>query len=148
MKILLAIDHSEFSEAAVQGLIERIRPEGAEVRVINVVDLVNYFTSDESAKAYIPQIDEIRRIRLKNSEKLVDAVVRRLQAAGFNASSVISEGDPKARIVACAEEWHADLIVLGSHGRKGFDRALLGSVSESVARYARCSVAIVRIPMH
>ena len=145
MKILLAIDDSEFSEAATQALIERIRPENAEVRVITVADLINYFTTDEAAKAYIPKIDEIRRDRLKTAEELTNRALHKLQAAGFKGKSVVSEGDPKTRIVAFADEWGADLVVLGSRGRKGFARALLGSVSEGVARYARCSVAIVRI---
>jgi nucleotide-binding universal stress UspA family protein len=146
VRILLAIDESQFSERAIQAVIERIRPEGAEVRVLTVVDLINYFTTEDAAKAYVPQIDEIRRDRLKKAEELVSRAAQLLQAAGFQVSSGISEGDPKTRIVAFAEEWGANLIVLGSHGRRGFERALLGSVSEAVARYARCSVAVVRTP--
>ena len=125
--------------------MERIKPENAEVFVLTVVDLINYFTSEEAAKAYIPQIDEIRHDRLKKADELIDRTARLLQAAGFKVSSGVSEGDPKTRIVEVAEQWGADLIVLGSHGRKGFDRALLGSVSEAVARYASCSIEIVRI---
>jgi nucleotide-binding universal stress UspA family protein len=144
-KILLSIDDSKFSEAATQAVVERIRRENAEVRVLTVVDHINYFTTDDAAKAYIPQIHEIRRDRLTKAEELVNRAARLLQAAGFTVSNGISEGDPETRIVAVSEEWDADLIVLGSHGRKGFDRALLGSVSEAVARYARCSVEIIRI---
>jgi nucleotide-binding universal stress UspA family protein len=51
-------------------------------------------------------------------------------------------------ILDTAAKWHADLIVIGSHGRKGLDRFLLGSVSEAVARHAPCSVQIVRVPKH
>lgn len=145
MKILLAIDGSRFSEAATQALIERIKPEDAEVYVLTVLDLMNYFTSEAAAKAYIPQIDEIRHDRLKMAKELIDRTTRQLQAAGFEVSSGISEGDPKTRIVEVAEQRSIDLIVMGSHGRKGFDRALLGSVSEAVARYASCSIEIVRI---
>lgn len=145
MKILLAIDGSKFSEAAVLTVTERIRSEDAEVRVLTVVDLMNYFTTEEAAKAYVPQIEEIRQDRLKKAKELIDRATRLLQAAGFKVSGGVSEGDPKARILGAAEEWGADLIVLGSHGRKGFDRALLGSVSEVVARHAPCSVEIVRI---
>ena len=144
MKILLAIDDSQYSQAAVRGVIERVRPENAEVQVLTVVDLINYFTTEEAAKAYLPQIDEVRKERMKNAEELVARAVGQLRAAGFGAGSGISEGDPKHRIVAFAEEWGADLIVMGSHGRRGFNRALLGSVSEAVVRYARCSVAVVR----
>jgi nucleotide-binding universal stress UspA family protein len=146
VKILLAIDDSPCSEAAVRGVIERIRPENVEVVVLTVVDLINYFTSEKVAKAYLPQIDELRHEKLKAAEELVLRAVGQLRAAGFTADSGISEGDPRHRIIAFAEEWGADLIMLGSHGRRGFDRALLGSVSEAVVRYARCSVAVVRTP--
>jgi nucleotide-binding universal stress UspA family protein len=145
MKILLAIEGSKFSEAATQAVIARIRPEDAEVVALTVVDLINYFTSEEAAKAYIPNIEEIRIARLKQASEWVERAAHLLRTAGFKATASVSEGDPKSRIIKTAEEWRADLIVLGSHGRKGFDRALLGSVSEAVARHAPCSVAIVRI---
>ena len=145
MKILLAIDDSRFSEAATQAIIEQIKAEDAEVRVLTVVDLINYFTSEKAAEAYIPNITEIRLARLHRASELVERAARLLRAAGFKTTVGVAEGDPKTGIVECAEEWDADLIVLGSHGRKDFDRALLGSVSEAVARYAKCSVEIVRI---
>jgi nucleotide-binding universal stress UspA family protein len=53
-------------------------------------------------------------------------------------------GEPRAFILDEAKAWGADLIVLGSHGRHGLDRLLMGSVSESVALYAHCSVEVVR----
>jgi nucleotide-binding universal stress UspA family protein len=145
MKIVLAIDNSAFSEAAAQAVIDEIKPQNTEVRVLTVVDLLNYFTSEDAAKSYIPQIENIRRERLKTAENLVERIAARLKAAGFKATQAISEGDPRARIVESAEEWGANLIVVGSHGAKGFERALVGSVSEGVARYAKCSVQIVRI---
>lgn len=70
-----------------------------------------------------------------------------LKAAGFKQPShAVEEGNPKVVIVDEANKWRADLIVLGSHGRKGLDRFLLGSVSEAVSRHATCSVEIVRVP--
>jgi len=56
----------------------------------------------------------------------------------------VEEGDPQAAIINYAARWHADLIVMGSHGKKGLDKALIGSVSETVLRHAHCSVEIVR----
>lgn len=70
--------------------------------------------------------------------------------------SEVAPGDPKPRpndingpknvILDEAANWHADLIVVGSHGRRGLDRFLLGSVSETVAIYAHCSVEVLRSP--
>jgi nucleotide-binding universal stress UspA family protein len=64
-----------------------------------------------------------------------------LNICGCNATPV---GEPRAFILDEAKAWGADLIVLGSHGRHGLDRMLMGSVSESVALYAHCSVEVVR----
>lgn len=144
MRILLAVEDSAFSQAAVQAVIDQIRPDHAEVLVVTVVDLLNYFTSEKSAEAYFPHIEKIRLTRLEEASTLVEKAAASLQAAGFNATVGVSEGDPRTRIIEIAENYHADLIVLGSHGRKDFDLAPLGSVSEAVAHHAPCSVAIIR----
>ena len=70
---------------------------------------------------------------------------QRLTKAGYKVETAVEEGDPKSKIVEDAARWHSDLIVLGSHGRKGMDRFLMGSVSDAVARHAPCSVQVVRV---
>jgi len=60
----------------------------------------------------------------------------------------MEEGNQKSVIVDLAAKWPADLVVIGSHGRRGVERFLLGSVSEAVVRHAPCSVQVVRIPKH
>jgi len=72
--------------------------------------------------------------------------VETLRKAGFKADWAILGGAAKSKIIDHAAKWHADLIVLGSHGYTGMERFLLGSVSDAVARHARCSVEIVRRP--
>jgi nucleotide-binding universal stress UspA family protein len=69
-----------------------------------------------------------------------------LRSAGVNVTTAVVQGDPKSIILDNAKTWGADLIVLGSHGRKGLERFLVGSVSEAVLRHAHCSVEIVRLP--
>jgi nucleotide-binding universal stress UspA family protein len=64
----------------------------------------------------------------------------------LNATEAVLAGNPKEVILEEAEKWNADLIVVGSHGRRGFKRFLLGSVSEAVAMNAHCSVVVVRNP--
>ena len=144
MKILLAMDDSPYSEAALRAVIERFKTEGAEVRVITVLDLLNYFTTEEAAKEYMPEIEQLRRDRLKQAEQILRRAADALKAAGFQVTTGISEGDPKKRILELADGWGADQIVMGSHGRRGFEHALLGSVSEAIVHYAPCSVEIVR----
>jgi len=86
----------------------------------------------------------LHALRRRDAAALVESAAEQLRSAGFTTAASIREGDAPRVIVDCAKEIGADLIVLGSHGRKGFDRLLLGSVSDSVARHAPCSVQIVR----
>lgn len=69
-----------------------------------------------------------------------------LEAAGMKIAmgETTPDGDPRVVLLAQAKEWDADLIVLGSYGRRGMDRILMGSVSESVALHAHCSVEVIR----
>jgi len=92
-----------------------------------------------------PEFEVVWKARREQAEALVAKAAERLRDSGLNATPILKEGDPKLRIIDLATEWHADLIALGPHGRKGLNRFLMGSVSEAVARHAPCSVQIVRI---
>ena len=74
----------------------------------------------------------------------VETVERVLVSAGLTATVAALSGNPKEVILEEAKKWNADLIVVGSHGRRGIKRLLLGSVSEAVAMKAPCSVVVVR----
>jgi nucleotide-binding universal stress UspA family protein len=137
MRVLLAIDGSKFSEAATQAVIRQSQPQGTEVKVLHVVDLALLIPTSYAAG--------FRAESLKNGEELVRQAEQALSKAGYKVQTAVEEGDPKSRIVEDAANWKADLIVIGSHGRRGVDRFLMGSVSEAVARHAPCSVQIVRI---
>jgi nucleotide-binding universal stress UspA family protein len=67
-----------------------------------------------------------------------------LGAAGFGAHSDVRAGSPAPTIVAFTREWDADLVIMGSHGRTGLARLLLGSVARNVLYHASCSVLVVR----
>jgi nucleotide-binding universal stress UspA family protein len=142
MKVLLAIDDSKFSEAATQALIAQTKPSETEVRVLHVIESFLFLYEGGYVVDWKPAIDELR----KEGEALLAQTAQALRNAGFQVTTAIEEGHPKSVIVDFAAKWPADLIVVGSHGRKGLDRFLLGSVSEAVVRHAPCSVQIVRIP--
>jgi len=78
-------------------------------------------------------------------QALLDAAARVLRLAGFKVHIKVWEGEPIAVIVESAREWDADLIVLGSHGRTMLHRLLCGSMADSVAHHAPCSVELVRV---
>jgi len=143
-KILLAIDPSKFSEAATQAIVHRIKPQNTEVHVFTVVDLMDDFPDEKTDQRKTSQVNDLRLGRLHAASELVERAAQLLRRAGFNASVGVAEGNPTTRIIEEAEQFGADLIVVGSHGQKRFERALMGSVSEGVARYAPCSVEVVR----
>ena len=147
MRILLAFDGSECSEAALRAVIKQFPRENTEVRVFHADEWPRdprdlAFTEGLMAASEIVA-SHIRR-RREDAEALAARAAERLQVAGFQTSTTVRAGDARHGIVDCAAEWHADLIVLGSHGQRGMDRFLLGRVSDSVVRHAPCSVEIVR----
>jgi nucleotide-binding universal stress UspA family protein len=146
MKILLAIDESEFSEAATRAVVKQIPTQGSEVLVLRVVEPLVYTTIPQMASGYAPEMAARLQEELKQAKESVAKAAQVLRGAGFKADTRVVESEVRAGILDIAADWPADLIVLGSHGRKGLQKFLLGSVAESVARHAHCSVLIVRIP--
>lgn len=134
MKILVAIDASKFSEAAVKALVAQGSARDTEILVLHVVQ------PTECLGYSIPESKQQRR----KAEELVDRAKRILCAARFRVNTEVLVGEPSATVVGRAQEWNADLIVVGSHGRTGLRRFFLGSVSDAIVRRARCSVEIVR----
>ena len=86
----------------------------------------------------------MRQDSRERCEQAVKIAGEILTGAGISFDSVVLEGSPKRRIVEEAKGWGADIVVVGSHGRRGLTRYLLGSVSEAVAMHAHCSVEVIR----
>jgi nucleotide-binding universal stress UspA family protein len=147
MRVLLAVDRSKYSQAALCTLIEQVRPERAQVRVLHMVEwnegLEPAFYFAEGPHAARDLLAAHERADT-TAENLVAAATTRLRDAGFKAEPIVQDGDAAAGILQMAEEWHADLVVMGSHGRHGLQRLLLGSVSDVVVRRANCAVLVVR----
>jgi nucleotide-binding universal stress UspA family protein len=153
MKILLAIDDSKFAEAATHAVLSQVRQDHTQVLVLHALDWSDFMPTPFPAVGVEPmfsvrQLESIIESESRRARDLVKTAADRLRSAGFEASTSIVEGDPKMVILNCATEWSADLIVVGSHGRKGVTRFVLGSVSEAVARHAYCSVEIARLPIN
>lgn len=151
MKILLAIDDSKFAEAAIHAVLSQVRQDHTQVLVLHAVDWSNFMPTPFPVVGEEPmfttnRLDAIIETETRKAQDLVKTAADRLRAAGFEVSTSVREGDPKMVILDGAAEWKAELIVVGSHGRKGVTRFVLGSVSEAVARYAHCSVEIARLP--
>lgn len=146
MKILLATDDSKYSETAAQMLGSQFLMQGTDVLVLRVVEPLVFSTPPQMAHGYAPEMAARLQDQLKKARESVARTAEILRKAGFNADSRVAENEIRTGILDIAGDWHADLIVLGSHGEKGLRKFLLGSVAEFVARHAHCSVLIVRTP--
>lgn len=147
MKILLAIDGSPCSDAAVDEVVRRKWDADSEIRIISVVGTPIAFATELTAApaAYYEEFEKIERAKAR---EIIECAVAKLQevkaSRDLHITTDVPRGSPKRAIVEEAERFGADLIVVGSHGYRSWERMLLGSVSQAVALHAECSVLIVR----
>ena len=144
MKILLAIDGSSCSDAAVREVARRPWPERSTVKVLTAYELPSPPTPEGWAipANYYEEMDVALR---KQAQNVVDQALQILKTnKSFTADASLQAGPPRIVILDEAENWGADLIVMGSHGYGAWKRFLLGSVSQAVVSHAKCSVEVVR----
>jgi len=148
MKILLATDGSECSAKAVYSVANRPWPANSQVRILSVVELPIVQTTPSPAYSEYPDtmFETAYKAARKRAESAVADALQTLRTTGLNICDceATPEGEPRTEILDKAKTWGADLIVLGSHGRQGWDRLMMGSVAESVAFHAHCSVEVIR----
>lgn len=146
MKILIAVDGSEFSQAAVQKACETIAKPGGEVKIISVYeDFASAASEPFTVSAeYIREMDKGMREQAQAAAAEAEENIRECFGTDIKISTKISKGAAARAIVEEAEDWDADLIIVGSHGYGFWGRAFLGSVSQAVINQAPCSVLIVR----
>lgn len=147
MKILLAIDGSPCSDAALDTIVQRPWPEGSEVRIISVAEPARLPGKEPWVlpRGYFEQLANAAIERLQALVNSSVAHVQKEQGKTLKVTGhVFAEGNPKEVILDHARQWEADLIVVGSHGLHGWQKFWLGSVSQAVAALAQCSVEIVR----
>ena len=133
--IVLPTDGSEGTENAVENALELVEKFDAELHVINVVDVRNFYDG-------VNWEEVLQDVELKG-EEIVEEIVQKAEERGVEADQKVIRGIPHQEINDYAEEQDADLIVMGSHGRKGLERMLLGSVTEKVLRTSERPVLTV-----
>lgn len=143
MKILIPTDGSEFSLAALRSVAARPWPAGSSAKIISVPEFIFLQTSPYFAAG---EVKELETASLDEAKKAIAAGVEVLANTKLNTTSEVPafEDRPHRVILREAETWGADLVVVGSHGRSGFDRVVMGSISEAVALHAKCSVEVIR----
>ena len=139
-KILFAVDLTEDLPDAAEYAAWLAKQLDAEVTVLNVTPDAAHFSgfiiSPDYTKDFVAQ--------LENGAQKAMAEFLPKYFSGVKANGVVVQGDPAEEIMACAEENNMDLIVMASHGRKGIDRLLLGSVVQTVAKYAAHPLLTIR----
>ncbi len=149
MKVLLAVDGSEHSEASVREVARQSFPAGTEVRIISAAE-PPYFPGTFAGDVSVSLYDALDKAANELARAAVDSAAAALRADErsrlLDITTEVIFGSAKNVILADAEAFGADLIVVGSHGRGMLERFLLGSVSQAVALHAVCSVEIVRRP--
>ena len=155
-KILLATDGSTEAELAARTAVDLSQNTGSELHLIHVLDVAKVGLSmavlyseapdPEGVNLSDPVLEEdLERRAKKGGREVLDAEVQRVRSAGGAvAQSHLMLGEVEREIVHLAEDLGAGLIVMGSRGRGGMRRALMGSVSDSVVRHAHCPVMVVR----
>jgi nucleotide-binding universal stress UspA family protein len=146
MKILLAVDGSPCSDTAVEEVARRPWPEGSIIKVLTTYELPTPPTPEGWALPldYFKDLDVALRKQARNT---LDRAIQMLKSKldkSISIDGVLLPGPPRTLILDEAENWRPDLIVLGSHGYRTWERFLLGSVSQAVVSHAKCSVEVVR----
>ncbi|MBX9666266.1 MAG: universal stress protein [Candidatus Obscuribacterales bacterium] len=144
MKVLVALDDSDCSARAVDFIIERPWQKDDQLLVLSVVEPV---PQDCGVGAFPPPNGSIEARCYDESAKVCGDSAAKIQNAvpDLKVEVQVASGFAAETICKTAESWNADLVVLGSHGRKGIAHLLLGSVAEEVLRKSSCSVEVINL---
>lgn len=143
--IMLALDGSNISDSLIEEVIKLTNGQSVNVRIIHVID-ESCFNSGGPSFDYLSFIAACR----EDGEKILSSAAKKIasQSSIKPETSILElkpfQGRVAEVIVEAAREWPADLLVLGTHGRRGFSRLFLGSVAENVVRIATTPVLLVR----
>lgn len=148
-QVLLATDGSKYSDAATQFLLDLPLPPQSKVVVVTALQshaavLMKMPTLDLEANQQL--LAELQAAEEREARKITARSQEQLHGKGYKTASMVMRGGAGECILKAAKENDTDIIALGSRGLTGIESFLLGSVCERVARYARCSVLIVRPP--
>ena len=138
-KILIPVDGSSPSARAAELGISAAKSLNAQIIAVYVVDLV---VLEQISK--VAEREEVESELREDGEKNLNFVVDLAKKQGVKASFQIAKGLPFEQIVHLATDLEVDLIVMGTYGRRGADRILIGSVAERVIRYSPCPVLVVK----
>lgn len=154
-RILVAVDSDEIADTVVAAAGGLAGPLNAQVALLHVVDAASAIAPLAAAEptglgvpplatsANMALTEQLIEDQERSGESLVQRLAQRLPE-GIAAEALLREGTPAETIIATAQEWQAGLIVIGTHGRGGLERLVVGSTAETVLRAATCPVLAIR----
>ncbi|MES2875597.1 MAG: universal stress protein [Bacteroidota bacterium] len=143
-RILIAVEDSPYSDQAVRYGVMLAKKMGSKLAMVHAdeIPVSTPYSADPMMSETPLMIPEMMNIQEEASENLFKRITDEY-GEGIKFTKYIRVGRAQDEILAVAQEYHADLIILGTHGRTGLDHFISGSVSESVARKAKCPVLII-----
>lgn len=144
MKILIGVDDSPHSRAALEWVKGMKWPAGSRFIVVSACppQVIAYSMADVGVASWM-QTAEGERV--KEHQELAARVERDLQSTGLATEARVLQGDPREALIRTATTDNVDLLVVGSHGRTGLEKVLMGSVASHVVTHAPCSVMVVKL---
>jgi len=142
-RILVPVDGSLTSSAGLDEAVKLAKLTGASMRLVHVLDHLPFSAGEASLTG------DLLGVLAENGSRVLLEGKRRVEAAGVPLDAFLSEtfGERVCDVVASqAEAWNADVIVIGTHGRRGVGRLFIGSDAEQVVRLAPVPVLLVRVP--
>jgi len=133
--IMLATDGSKYSTTATEKAVDIAKSYRGELKALSVVDVTEEFQT-EAPEAVEKMVERAR--------EYVDDVKKKAEDSGVKAEALVREGDTYKVIIDLAKKLACEVIVMGSHGRTGVKRLLMGSVTEKVIGYSACPVLVIR----
>jgi len=143
-KILVPVDGSPTSNRGLDEAIKLARLTSAKLKLLHAVDLVSFAVAPEAGMAATPELLTLVR---EGAQYILDQARARVEASGLQAETMLVDtfaGRVCDLVADEAARWGADLIVIGTHGRRGVSRLVLGSDAEQIARLAPVPVLLVR----
>jgi nucleotide-binding universal stress UspA family protein len=138
-KILIPADGSDYSIRAADYGISIAKVHDAQITVVYVLDEV---VIEKFSK--VTERENIEKDLKADGQRYINYILRLAQKEGVKATSLIVKGRPFEQIVHLADDLSVDLIVMGTYGRRGAERILIGSVAERVIEYAHCPVLVIK----
>lgn len=138
-RVMVAIDRSPIAAHAADVGAELARSLDAELAFVHAIDPAAGFVPVDSG---VPA-GELIALAQQDAKRLLGEFHQSLPT-GLTAREFLTVGNPASEIAKAASDWPADVIVIGSHGRSGISRVVLGSIAESVVRHSTCPVLVVR----